>query len=90
MTVAELGDRLSSRELVEWMEFARLEPFGDERADLRMGIETSSLVRLWADPKKAKGITPATFMPFLAREPKRPKTPQELAAAFDRLMSKHQ
>lgn len=90
MTVAELSDRMSNRELVEWMEFARLEPFGDERADLRMGIETSSLVRMWADPKKSKQITPATFMPFLERAPQPQKSPQELAAAFDRLMSKHQ
>jgi hypothetical protein len=42
------------------MAYYELEPFGEERADLRMGIETSSLVRLWADPKKAKAITPAT------------------------------
>lgn len=88
MTVGELEERLSSRELIEWMAFAQLEPFGDERADLRMGIETSSLVRMWADPKKAKNITPATFMPFYDPPPKRQKTPEQMRAAFDALTSR--
>lgn len=89
MTVAELSERMSHRELIEWMEFAELEPFGDQRADLRMAIETSALVRMWADPKKTKKITPAMFMPFLDSEPKQPKSPQDLSAKFDALMSKH-
>lgn len=71
------------------MVFAQLEPFGDERADLRMGIETSALVRLWADPKKSRDITPATFMPYLQRAPKQPKTPEQLAATFDRLTARY-
>jgi len=29
--------------LVEWMVYAGLEPFGEERSDLRMAIETSSI-----------------------------------------------
>lgn len=70
------------------MAFAQLEPFGDERADLRMAIETSSLVRLWADPKKAKAITPAMFMPFYEPPPKRQKSPQEMLATFDALTSR--
>lgn len=71
------------------MAFAQLEPFGDERADLRMGIETSALVRLWADPKKARDITPATFMPYLQRAPKLPKTVEQMRSAFDRLTARH-
>lgn len=54
-----------------------------------MGIETSALVRLWADPKKARDITPATFMPYLQRTPKQPKTPEQLAATFDRLTARY-
>lgn len=70
------------------MAFAQLEPFGDERADLRMAILASSLVRLWADPKKAKAITPAMFMPFYEPPPKRQKSPQEMLAVFDALTSR--
>lgn len=78
---------MSSRELIEWHAYAELEPFGELRADLRMGIQTSALVRLWADPKKAKGITPATFMPFLEQpKPAQPKTAEQLLARFDTLI----
>ena len=53
-----------------------------------MGIETSTLVRLWADPKKAKAITPTMFMPYYEPPPKTPKTPEQLAAKFTALTSK--
>ena len=87
-SVGWIEDNISSRELIEWMAFAQLEPFGDERADLRMGIETAALVRLWADPKKAKNITPATFMPFYEKPPTQPQTPEQLAAKFTALTSR--
>ena len=38
MTVAELGQRISSRELTEWQLFYNVEPFGEERADLRAAL----------------------------------------------------
>ena len=42
MTVSELGDRMSSRELsAKWRAFYQIEPFGDERADLRQTMTTS-------------------------------------------------
>lgn len=85
MTVAELSDRMSSRELLEWMAYAELEPFGEQRADLRMGISTAWMVRMWADPKKARGIEPQMFMPYYEEPPKQPKTAQQLIGAFDAL-----
>lgn len=88
MTVAELEQRMSSRELIEWQAFAEVEPFGELRADLRIGIQTAALVRLWADPKKSKAITPATFMPQFeqaAQPAPEPKTPEQLLARFDAL-----
>jgi hypothetical protein len=36
--VAELEQTMSGRELTEWMAYDSLEPFGDQRADLRAGI----------------------------------------------------
>lgn len=38
MTVAELLQRISSRELTEWMALAEIEPFGEERADWRAAM----------------------------------------------------
>lgn len=86
MTVAELGERMSYRELREWMAYYEVEPWGAERDDLRSGIATSAIVRMWADPKKAKAITPALFMPFYEAPPKHEPTPDELRARFDGLM----
>lgn len=43
MTVAELGRRMSSAELTEWMAYAALEPFGPRREDLRAGLVTATL-----------------------------------------------
>lgn len=47
----------------DWMEYAKRKPFGDERADLRAGIMTSSLLNI----QLAKGqhrTRPIDFMPF--------------------------
>jgi hypothetical protein len=35
MTVADLEDRLTAAEFEEWAAFYQLEPFGEERAELR-------------------------------------------------------
>lgn len=53
---------IPSRLLSEWMAFAELEPFGDERADLRAGIVASTIVNV----NRAQGtppVKPADFMP---------------------------
>ena len=46
MTVAELLSRTTSRELSEWMVYYELEPFGEERADLRAGIVASTVANV--------------------------------------------
>mgnify|MGYP000046381597 CR=1 FL=1 len=63
MSVAELLSRISSRELSEWMAFYELEPFGDERADLRAGIVASTVANANRDPKKSKPYAPQDFLP---------------------------
>jgi hypothetical protein len=37
-TVGQLLSEITSRELTEWMAYATLEPFGEQRADLRTGL----------------------------------------------------
>ena len=63
-TVAELQRRMSSREFTEWAVYYELEPFGEERADLRAGIVASTVANTARDPKKRhKAFEPKEFMP---------------------------
>ena len=55
---------VSSREFSEWMVYYELDPFGEERGDLRAGIVASTIANANRDPKKRrKAFTPADFMP---------------------------
>ncbi len=66
MTRGELEDRITSEELTDWMGYYRIEPFGDMRADLRMGI----LAATYINSKRGRGkrpISPSKFMPFLEK-----------------------
>ena len=65
MTVAELLDRMSSREFGEWMAFYEIEPFGEERADLRQAMTTSAVHNsIQAQAKHPKWTKPEDFMVF--------------------------
>jgi len=80
MPVAELMERMSAREFDDWRLYAVLEPFGEERADLRMGILASVIANANSDPKKrTKPFDPKDFMPDFAAEPEKPMTPKQLA-----------
>jgi hypothetical protein len=39
--VDQMLSEISSRDFARWMAYSRLEPWGEERADLRMGIVAS-------------------------------------------------
>jgi len=68
MTVSELLARISSRELAEWMAYAQLEPFGEERADLRAGIVAATVANTARDPRKrARPFAARDFMPRFGR-----------------------
>lgn len=70
MTVCELQARMGADELREWMAFARLEPFGDLRADLRVGIVASTLANIHRK-KGRRAFNAEDFMPYLKRERRR-------------------
>lgn len=77
MTVEDMLDRMTWREYREWLEFYEVEPFGDERADLRSGIVAALIANVNRDPKKhPQPFKPNEFMPFY-QEP--PPTPEQLA-----------
>jgi hypothetical protein len=65
MTVGELGQRMSSHEFTEWLAYYDLEPFGEERADLRQAMTTSGVHNLLqAKTKHPRWTKPDDFMPF--------------------------
>ena len=77
MTVEELGERMSSRELSEWLAFDRISPIGDERDDLRSAIVASTVAN--CHRSRNEPFTPQDFMPFVQ------KTQRPPGDAIDRL-----
>lgn len=72
-TKEELLLTMSAKELTDWMAFSTIEPFGDERADLR----TASIVQAVYSPhlKKGKSLTLGNCMlKFGPRKPMDYKT----------------
>lgn len=86
MTVAEMMDRMSGREFREWMAYSSIEPFGEERADLRQAMTTSAVHNsVQAQSEHPKWTKPADFMPFSDKpQPAKqgPASPEELRAKF--------
>lgn len=73
----------------EWLAYAELEPFGDERADLRAGIIASSAVNVWGGKSR-----PLDFMPvmrvLLNKERvsgQQPQSAEDIEAFFMKLAS---
>jgi hypothetical protein len=61
MTVAQLLAGISSLELSEWAAYYELEPWGEERDDLRAGIVASTVANTARNAKKRR-------RPFKAQE----------------------
>jgi broad specificity phosphatase PhoE len=68
---------VSSKELTEWQEFARIEPFGEDRMDLRMAMIAYTM----STTVDYKGQRPK-FDDFLFHfwEEKEEETPEQVAA----------
>ncbi len=81
MTVAELGDRMSSQELSEWLAYNSIEPIGPQRADLAAGIIASTI----ANTNRTRGVAfkPEDFMAFSENK----KTPERAFAELKRLLN---
>ena len=65
-----MSEELSDQELGEWIAFYGIEPFGEERADLRAGIVASTVVNANRG-KKGRPSKPTDFMPFLKADNER-------------------
>lgn len=65
MTVAEMLQRMTSRELTEWQVYSNLEPWGEEREDLRSGMATSPLLNIQMGKKGKKSKPSDWIMDFV-------------------------
>lgn len=55
-------------QFAEWMAYSTLEPWGEERDDLRMGIVASTIANANRG-KNTKAYSPQDFMPKFEPEP---------------------
>ena len=74
MTVSELLERVSCKELSEWMAFYNIEPFGEERMDLRFALLAANLIA----PHLAKGHKPRLKDYMLSFKKKKPMTDDQM------------
>lgn len=65
--------------LCEWMAYYRIDPFGEDRADLRAGIIASTMANVFRS--RGRTFKPADFMPSF--EPKKPQSPAEMKAIWE-------
>lgn len=72
MSVKKAQREINSAEFAHWVAYYRIDPFGDERADLRAGIIASTVANVHAT-KKSQQLKPADFMPDF-EPPKRQST----------------
>ena len=73
--------RCDSREYAEWRALYELDPWGEERADLRAGIIASTIANVNRG-KSQKVFSPGDFMPEFDKPVRTQQTPQEMAAVM--------
>ena len=83
MTVAEMMHRMSSEEFTRWeILYDKVDPFGDYRGDLRIGVFASALVNilLKVHAKNPTLVKPSDFIIDLLREPPKQSVSEMKAA----------
>jgi hypothetical protein len=85
-TVDELDRHLGAHEFAEWMAYYQVEPFGEDRADLRMAQIAALIFNAWFSGEKTIG----DFMPF-ADPPSQSGSVQRAMAQYnnDTVRAKH-
>jgi hypothetical protein len=64
---------MGAREFSLWQLYDSINPFGDERADLRAGLSTSALINIQLG-KGAEPISALDFMPFTVKPEQKPRS----------------
>lgn len=76
MTVGELLQRISSKELTEWMAFYNIEPFGYEANLVGHSIVASAVANTTRTKASDKVWKPQDFMP--TKQDDKPKEPSDM------------
>ena len=74
----ELEDRLGADELLEWMAFFELEPWGEERLEIMLAQICSLLANQWRG-KGQRAARPQEFLPDYGGLRKRQRKPQSVS-----------
>lgn len=83
----ELLHRIDSRELTEWQCYFALEPWGEERADLRAGIVSSTIANVNRMKTSDKVWNATEFMPYYEdAAPTKKNSPETEALYFQLLL----
>jgi len=61
--VAELQATMSAREFARWAAYARIEPIGEDREDLRMAILASTIARCAGNKVRPRDFLPEFWRP---------------------------
>ena len=86
-SVPEAQAKCNSRQFAEWQAYYEINPWGEERADLRAGIIASTIANVNRESKR-KAFVPRDFMPDFDSKPKPAQSQQEMAAVMGQLMAK--
>jgi hypothetical protein len=80
MTVKQLEENLSYRELIHWIAFFQLFPFGEDANDIRTALLCSVVANASPNRKKGRTFKPKNFLPFQRQHRPRPRSKETLIA----------
>lgn len=66
---------MEAHELVEWMAYFSIEPWGQVQADFRAGVIAATMANVMGSTK-GRSVQPGDFFP-LYDDPKEPQTPEQ-------------
>lgn len=72
----------------EWADYSELEPFGEERADLRAAIGSCVMANAWRG-KGGREFKPQDFMPQFGKTAKPQQTPEQMQHLFATYAQRH-
>ncbi len=69
-TLQELGDAMTAEEFGLWLALYRIDPWGEQRADLRAGIVASTIANYagMTRSKSAGAAKPTDFMAYIDKQ----------------------
>lgn len=87
MSVAECQAAISCAEFTDWLAYYQLEPFGEERADLRNAILCALIANLLRG--KGRRAKLKDFLPRFDEEPRRKQSLADMRAVMERFTAAH-